>query len=88
MLELGSLVGRCAPSRVEQLCKVNERKTVLGATPSSEVEDNGGFHGRKEGVAGAGGAVVEEVGLVDATVFGLGRSLADDTTGRQPNDVL
>ena len=51
---------------------------MISVPAAGEVEDDGGFHGGEDGVAGCGSSVVEEVGLVDAAVFGFAGCFADD----------
>ena len=60
---------RCYPSRVEQLGKVDQSQALLRAAATSKVEDDGRLHRREEGVTGASGAMVEEVGLVNTPVL-------------------
>lgn len=80
---LCSLLGGRTPPRVEQLRKFDEGESLLRAAASSKVEDDRGLHGGEERVARRRGTVVQEVGLVDAPVLGLGRGLANDATERQ-----
>lgn len=78
-LLLGTFFERGLPSRIKKLSKVNQRQSLRRASSASEVEDNVRLHGREKGVPGAGCTIVEEVGLVNTTILGLGSSLADDT---------
>ncbi len=75
-----SSTGGCLPTRVEQLCEVDESKPSRRVASCREVEDNLRFHGCEQCVTRGCSTVVEEVGLVDAAVFRLAGRFTDDTT--------
>lgn len=85
-LGLLSLLQRRFPPRVEQLRKVNEGKTLGATATTREMEDDGGFHGREQRVAGVGYAVVQEIRLVYASILGLGSGFPNDAGARPSID--
>ena len=67
----------CFPPRVKQLGEVDEGEALGPYATTREVEDDGSLHRGEQRVSGAGDAVIEEVGLVDAPVLGFGGGLTD-----------
>ena len=69
---------RRRPSWIEQLREVNEGEALRAFSSCSKVEDDGCLHGSKERISCLRCTVVEEVRLVDASIFRLSSRLADD----------
>lgn len=69
---------RNLPSRVQQLGKVNESKSLRRTTSSGEMKDDLRLHRREQRVSGAGLAMVQEIGLIYTTILGLGCGFPDN----------